>query len=307
MVFVHVGAVRVAAQVHKGTDVPEIPGHFFRNHVPQLELPHPRRIDHPTAESQTVELGGGGGVASLVRFAADRLHADVEPGVQRIEQRGLAHPALPGQGGLLPLHQAPQPRKPKATGGRNQQHRVTQLGVQAHQRLQANRVGQVDFVDEDNRLDPGFLGRHQQAVDEVGLKRRLGGAGDDEQLVHIGHDDVFPAASGPAEHSPARLDAEDQPLGLIAGSGHGLEQHAVPGGQHVAFVSAQGFQQPPYGAVIDGAVFGLDFADQPADPQHPPPQAAALIHFQLDWQGGVFVVQFFAHDGAPPGHFAPAA
>ena len=58
----------------------------------------------------------------------------------------------------------------------------------------------------------GLVGADQKAIDQIRLEVRLGGAGDDQQLIDVGDDHVLPAADGAAEHAVARLDALDDPL-----------------------------------------------------------------------------------------------
>ena len=55
-----------------------------------------------------------------------------------------------------------------------------------------------------------LLGRDQKAVDQVRLEVRLGGAGDDHDLIDVGDQHVLPAAARAAEHAVPRLDSLDE-------------------------------------------------------------------------------------------------
>ncbi len=65
-----------------------------------------------------------------------------------------------------------------------------------------------------------------------GFRVRLGGAGDDQQLVDVGDEDVLPAAGGAAEHGLARLDPLDDALVGLDGPKH----DTIAGGHDVALV-----------------------------------------------------------------------
>ena len=57
------------------------------------------------------------------------------------------------------------------------------------------------------------LGFDQKAVDQVRLESRLGGAGDDQQLIDVGDQHVLPAAALAAERAVPRLDPLDDSFG----------------------------------------------------------------------------------------------
>ena len=164
----------------------------------------------------------------------------------------LPTPLCPATTLARPEHRAAEPLDAEARLRAQQQHFVAHLAVHAHQRLQVGRVGQVDLVDADQRPHAPLFGRHQQAVDQVRLQPGLGHAGDDRQLIDVGHQDLLPPADRPADAPVPRLDPFDQAfLGL--GVLDGAKQHAVAGGHHVTLIGGQRFQQPPGGALIEAA------------------------------------------------------
>ena len=58
--------------------------------------------------------------------------------------------------------------------------------------MQVGRIDEVDLVDAHDRLDPHPLGFDEEAVDQVRLEVRLGGAGHDHELIDVGDEDLLP-------------------------------------------------------------------------------------------------------------------
>ena len=77
---------------------------------------------------------------------------------------------------------------------REQQHFVAHAAVDAHQRLKAaGSTRSILLMQITGRTRP-FSAVDQQAVDQVRLQPRFGGAGNDQQLVDVGHQHVLPPA-----------------------------------------------------------------------------------------------------------------
>ena len=93
-----------------------------------------------------------------------------------------------------------------------EQRRYAQLTVVPYQRLILGRVDQVALVEAQNRRDLALLGAGQIAVDEVRLEVRLNDGHDDDDLIHIGDDDVLPAARRARQHAVPRFDPFDEPF-----------------------------------------------------------------------------------------------
>ena len=61
------------------------------------------------------------------------------------------------------------------------------------ERLIIRRVDQVRLVEAKNRGDLPLLGTGQVAIDQMRLQLRLNDRHDDDELIHIGDDHMFPA------------------------------------------------------------------------------------------------------------------
>ena len=85
--FVSVRAIGELAQVYVATQIAKEPGDFLWNDIPQLKLPDAGGVDDKAAHVQRNELCGGCGVFSFLRFAADRVHSQLQVGFNRVQQR----------------------------------------------------------------------------------------------------------------------------------------------------------------------------------------------------------------------------
>ena len=127
-------------------------------------------------------------------------------------------------------------------------------------------------------------------------------------LVDVGHDDVLPAATGAADAPAARLDPFDDPLARCRRRCDRAETDAVAGGDDVALLGAESFEQSPRGALVERAVVGLDGARQSVDRKHAARPADGLVHVELDAQARLVArVDLGAADGAVAGQIALAA
>lgn len=76
---------------------------------------------------------------------------------------------------------------------------------------------EVDLVEDDDGADVAGVGENEVAVDEVGLAVRLGGAGDDECLVHVGGDGVDSVGGFAREAAGSGCDPLDDAFGENGG------------------------------------------------------------------------------------------
>src|SRR6185312_13929395 len=93
--FVSVRAVRETAMRHEGPKIAEVAFHFLRPRVPESELPHSRRIDHPAAEVQLDELRVSRRVTALLIHVADGFHGQPKFRLHGVEQRRFTDARLP--------------------------------------------------------------------------------------------------------------------------------------------------------------------------------------------------------------------
>ena len=147
------------------------------------------------------------------------------------------------------------------------------------------------------------MGADQKAVDQIRLQVGFGGAGDDQQLIDIGDDDLLAAAGRAAEHRAARLDALDDAF-VSPGA---AKQHEIAGGHDVPLIGAERFEQPPRGTHVQRAVGSFDGAGQAMNGQG----AAALQRRHVDVQqqskSGLLSFGHRAQHGALAGQLPLAA
>ena len=190
---------------------------LFGPHVPELHLADARRVDHPAAKIERMQNGGARCVPALARPVADDVGFQPQVGLHGIEQRRLAHAALPGDHGFVAAEQALQILDARRGRRAGQHDLVAESGIHSQDRLQADLIDQVAFIDAQDRFDAAFMGADQQAIDQIGLKRRIGGRGDDQGLVDVGGDDLLLASRPATERRFPRLDAFDHAVFAVAG------------------------------------------------------------------------------------------
>ena len=195
VVLVGVRAVGKLAEADVGPQIAVEAGHFFGDHVPKLELPHARRVDHVAAAIQRQQPGGGGRVPAFFVFVADRLHTGRwSEGSMALSSDDLPTPLCPATTLARPADGAAEALDAEAGLRAEEQDFIAHLAVDARQRLAERRIDEVDLVDADDGPDAAFFGGHEHAVDQVRLQPRLGGAGDDQQLIDVGDEDLLAAA-----------------------------------------------------------------------------------------------------------------
>ena len=152
-----------------------------------------------------------------------------------------------------------------AGGGRHEQHFVTELRVHADERHQIGRLDEIDLVDADDRTNAALLGRDKQAIDEIRLQARFGGARDDHELIDVRNEHMLPAAAGAADHAVPRFDALDDSLFASLGA----KPDDVARRDDVALIGGQRFQESAGSRTEDGfARLVAHDAHQPLHAQH---------------------------------------
>ena len=126
--------------------------------------------------------------------------------------------------------------------------------------MQAGGLDQIDLVDANQWADAPFFGGDQQTIDQMGLQPRLGGAGNDGQLIDVGDQDLLPPSHRAADAALPRLDPLNDPLTGVAVRDR-AKLHPVAGRHDVALIGSERLEQPPGGTLDDLAGFGLDRAD----------------------------------------------
>jgi hypothetical protein len=134
--LVGVGAIGEAAEWDIGAKLDEVALQLAGNHAPELELAEAWSIDHVTPGLHPDQLGGGGGVFAFLGPVGNLSNLEVQAGLDDVQERALAHAALPRDGGDPLGKQAAQAIDPTAVGGRGDDGFVTKLGVQAQHPLE---------------------------------------------------------------------------------------------------------------------------------------------------------------------------
>src|SRR4051812_35718507 len=116
--LVGVGAVGEPAVRDVGAELEEVALELAGDHPPELELAEPGGVDHVAPQVHPDQLGGRRRVLALGGPVGDLAHLEVEPGLDCVQQRALAHAALPRDGGDPPGQELPQAIEPAAVGGR---------------------------------------------------------------------------------------------------------------------------------------------------------------------------------------------
>ena len=126
-----------------------------------------------------------------------------KPGSIAFNSDDLPTPLWPGDDALRAGEPLAQSLDAEAGRRRHEQHFVAELRVDADQRHQVGRFTRSILLMQMIGRMPRLLGRDQKAIDEIRLQPRLGGAGDDDQLVDVGHEHVLPPAAGAAQRRRA--------------------------------------------------------------------------------------------------------
>ncbi len=127
-------------------------------------------------------------VCALTGNFGQRTDPSVRFRQQAVDQRGLADAGLADEHADVPVKLALQALHAITVVCGHFQHRVTQRAVDRQQRIERGRilfVDQVGLVEQQQRTNPGMLGGHQIAVDQVGMRfghRRE----DDHDQVDVG-------------------------------------------------------------------------------------------------------------------------
>ena len=123
-------------------------------------------------------------------------------GGQGVQQAGFSHAGVAGEDAQPAAQGLVQLGDALACGGAGPQHRD---GGGAVNVVELVRTIQVALVQHHQHLAALQRGDGADAVDEVGIRHRDGGGGDDHQLIHIG-------GGGPLELAGAGLDGLDDPF-----------------------------------------------------------------------------------------------
>ena len=183
------------------------------------------------------------------------------------------------------------------------------MSIVADKRLQERWVNQVDFIDEDDRLDTALFGGNQDAVDQIRLQPRLGGTGDDEDLVDVGYDDVLAASTCTADAPSTWLDTFDDPFsGILIRIFNRPESHQVASHHDVTLIGTKRFEESAGSTFVGLTVFRLDDAYQASNRQDPAGQGRSFVHFELDAEAWfVFVTGLDTDDRPMSSQFTLAA
>src|SRR5438128_503083 len=163
---------------------------------------------------------------TLLGRLADFPNLQGQVRLNRVEQGRFSYAALAGKYGLPVVKMLPQPVDPLSCNGAGQECWNAQLAVQANERLNESMIHQIGLVQTDDRCDPSLGGADQVAINQMRLDVRFDQRHDDDHLIDIGDDDVFPAARGASQQAMPRVDALDESFVV----GRGSKPDAVAGG-----------------------------------------------------------------------------
>src|SRR5262245_38911976 len=147
---------------------------------------------------------------SFLILAADLGDAEAQLGLHRIQERRLANAALSGDDALFAGDQPTQRFDALTRRGTDEVHTVSHLTIDAGNGHEIGRINEIDLVDADDGLDLHPLGFDQKAINQIRFQFWLGGAGYDQQLIDIRHEDLLPAFAHAAEDVTPRFDPLDQ-------------------------------------------------------------------------------------------------
>ena len=106
------------------------------------------------------------------------------------------------------------------------------------------------------------------------LDPRFGGAGDNQNLVDVGHQDMLPAAARSSQHAAPRFDPFDNPIARRIDT----KRNPIPRDDDMPLIGAERFEQSAGGALMQRAIVGLHGACQPMNGKH----SAAATHRFID-------------------------
>jgi hypothetical protein len=169
-------------------------------------------------------------------------------------------------------------------------HFVAQLRIHTDERHEIGWFDEVDLIDADERSNLTLLRRHEQAINEIGFDAGLGRAGNNDELVDIGHKHVLPPTAG-ATHNPApRLDALNDSFLRALGS----KPHDIAGCHHMPLIGGQSFQNSSRRALKSFARFVVHDADQPLHAEDAAKTAHRAINIQIHVCAGLVFDDFGA-------------
>ena len=206
--FAPVMAVRETAVIDQRPELREALREVPRVEIPDADLTEAGGVDDIATRREGDHRRGGRGVAPAADLLRDGAHPQPEPGLDRVQQRGLPRPARSRHHRLRPDQPGRDGGQPRAEAGTRLEQRVA-----GGREMGADRIGrgEVDLVGDDQRRQVVRFGDDEQAVDQLQDRFRVGGRDDDHDLVDVGGDGSFPAALGgaPGEQGGARLHAVD--------------------------------------------------------------------------------------------------
>ena len=152
-------------------------------HLLRVEGGKARRVDDPCLAAQREHLHMAGGVAAAAQRLADLPHRQRQLRREGVEDAGLADAGITCKGVQLAIYCGAQCVQSLPCCGADAQHLYGGAGVDAVQLVRRVKVALVQtqqYLAALQRCDGG------DAVDEVRLRHRDGGAGNDDQLVDVG-------------------------------------------------------------------------------------------------------------------------
>ena len=136
-----------------------------------------------------------GGMAATAQSLADLAHRQMQFRQQPIQHAGLPHAGVPGKGIQLSGDGGAKRRQSLPCLGADTQHRQGGMTIDV---IQLVRRVQIALVQTQQHLTALQGGDGGNAVNEIRLRHRDGGGGQDDQLIDIG-------GGGTGKHIAARL------------------------------------------------------------------------------------------------------
>ena len=193
-----------------------------------------------------------GGVPPPAQLFADLPCGQGKGGVQGVEDAGLPHAGVAGEGGELPRQHAPELLQPLAGSGTHRKGGDAGPPVEVQQVL---GLDQIPLVDAQDGLAPLALRQGDDPVQQEGVAYGNGPGGDDHHLVDVGHRRALEGVA-PGQHlrqgaGPVRLAGDDHPVPhqggdfLVAELPPGPAGHQVPAALDV-IEAAEGLTNDPF-------------------------------------------------------------